>query len=211
MPDPELSRPDALRAHEPSDAVRGHELPSAVRGEAPDPVRDAPNAVSGHEAAGPGAVRDPSAAGSDLRPVRQVGRAGVLAAVALGGIAGACARYGASLLWPAQTGGFPWATFWVNVTGCAAMGILMVVITEVVAPHPLIRPFLGTGVLGGYTTFSTYIVDAQLLLDAGRAATALLYLAATLTAALLAVQASATVTRRLTAPLRLRGGDGARR
>ncbi|GAB2621881.1 hypothetical protein Aab01nite_77140 [Paractinoplanes abujensis] len=124
-------------------------------------------------------------------------RTRIIAAIALGGIIGACARYGASLLWPTPAGGFPWTTFWVNVTGCAAMGVLMVVATEILTPHPLVRPFLGTGVLGGYTTFSTYIVDAQQLLDAGRLVTALLYLVATLVTALLATQAAAALTRRV--------------
>lgn len=87
--------------------------------------------------------------------------------VALGGAIGASARYGASLLWPVETGGFPWTTFWVNVVGCAVIGVFMVVITDVWAAHRLVRPFFGTGVLGGFTTFSTYAVDIQRLLDGG--------------------------------------------
>ncbi|WP_307834583.1 fluoride efflux transporter FluC [Paractinoplanes lichenicola] len=136
-------------------------------------------------------------------------QAQIIAAVALGGILGACARYGAALLWPTAPDGFPWTTFWVNVTGCAAMGVLMVVITEVLTAHPLVRPFLGTGILGGYTTFSTYIVDAQHLLDTGHAATALTYLATTLLAALFAVQVAASLTRKLAPTLRHRR-EGAR-
>jgi fluoride exporter len=54
---------------------------------------------------------------------------------------------------------------------------------------------LGTGILGGYTTFSTYTVDVQQLVAAGAARTALLYLAATLAAALAAVYAGITLTR----------------
>nr|WP_244376078.1 fluoride efflux transporter CrcB [Streptomyces ficellus] len=133
----------------------------------------------------------------------------MLAAVALGGVLGACARYGASLLWPTVTGAFPWTTFWVNVTGSAAMGSLIVLLTErAAAPHPLARPFLGTGVLGGYTTFSTYAVDAQQLFGSGRAGTALLYLAATLVGALFAVWAAAATTRLLLPPRT--GHDGGR-
>lgn len=119
----------------------------------------------------------------------------IVAAVAVGGVLGACARYGVTLLWPTATGGFPWTTFWINVTGCAGMGVLMAVITALPAAHPLVRPFLGTGVLGGYTTFSTYAVDAQHLLNVGHASTALLYLATTVAAALAAVWATATLTR----------------
>jgi len=125
------------------------------------------------------------------------GQAPVVAVVAVGGAIGACARYGAALLWPAQTGGFPWTTFWVNVVGCAVIGVFMVVVTEVWAVHPLVRPFFGTGVLGGFTTFSTYAVDIQKLIDHGRPGTGLAYLAATLLAALTAVTLAATATRRV--------------
>jgi CrcB protein len=116
--------------------------------------------------------------------------------VALGGAIGATARYGAVLLWPVQTGGFPWATFWVNVVVCAVIGAFMVVITDVWAAHRLVRPFFGTGVLGGFTTFSTYAVDIQKLLDAGHPGTGLAYLAATLFAALAAVWLAVTAARR---------------
>ncbi|MER6438592.1 fluoride efflux transporter CrcB [Streptomyces sp. NPDC001185] len=124
------------------------------------------------------------------------GQAPVVAMVALGGAIGASARYGASLLWPVETGGFPWTTFWVNVVGCAVIGVFMVVITDVWAAHRLVRPFFGTGVLGGFTTFSTYAVDIQRLLDGGRPATGFAYLVATLCAALAAVWLAVTVTRR---------------
>ncbi|MEU3852866.1 fluoride efflux transporter CrcB [Streptomyces sp. NPDC029554] len=124
----------------------------------------------------------------------------MLAAVVAGGVLGACARYGATLLWPTVPGAFPWTTFWINVSGSAAMGVLMVLITERTTAHPLVRPFLGTGVLGGYTTFSTYAVDARALFGDGRVVTALLYLAATLAAALFAVWAGAGLTRLLALP-----------
>ena len=119
----------------------------------------------------------------------------VLAAISAGGVCGALARYGISAAWPHQAGGFPWATFVVNVTGCLLIGVLMVVVTEVVTGRPLLRPFLGVGVLGGYTTFSTYVVDIQRTAGAGAAAVALAYLAATLVGALVAVWAGTTLTR----------------
>ncbi|KMS67825.1 chromosome condensation protein CrcB [Streptomyces viridochromogenes] len=124
-------------------------------------------------------------------------QAPIVAVVALGGAIGATARYAASLWWPAGPGGFPWATFWTNVIGCAVIGVFMVVITEVRAAHRLVRPFFGTGVLGGFTTFSTYAVDIQQLLDNGHARVGLAYLAATLTAALTAVWLAAAATRRV--------------
>ncbi|MEU8436183.1 CrcB family protein [Streptomyces sp. NPDC029216] len=121
----------------------------------------------------------------------------VLAAVAAGGALGAAARYGVALLWPAGSGGFPWATFWTNAVGCALIGVLMVLISEGGrrSPHPLLRPFAGTGVLGGFTTFSTYAVDFSRLLDEGRAGLALAYAGLTVVGALGAVWAAASVTR----------------
>lgn len=130
-------------------------------------------------------------------PLPLRGQALVVAVVALGGALGATARYGLSLWWPHQVGGFPWATFWTNVVGCAAIGVLMVVITEVWAAHRLARPFFGTGVLGGFTTFSTYAVDIQQMVDSGHPGTGFAYLAATLLAALAAVWLAATATRRV--------------
>lgn len=131
------------------------------------------------------------------RPSVWRGQGPVVAVVALGGAIGAVARYAASLWWPARSGGFPWTTFGINVVGCAVIGVFMVVITDMWAAHRLVRPFFGTGVLGGFTTFSTYAVDIQRLVDAGRPRTALTYLAATLLAALAAVWLAATATRRV--------------
>jgi CrcB protein len=122
----------------------------------------------------------------------------VIAAVSAGGGLGASARYGAGLLWPAGPDAFPWTTLAVNALGCAVIGVFMVLITEVgPSPHRLLRPFFGTGVLGGFTTFSTYTVDIQRLVDQGRPGPALAYLAATLLAALCGVWAAAAATRRL--------------
>jgi CrcB protein len=115
--------------------------------------------------------------------------------VAAGGALGAAARYGLSAAWPHRPGTFPWATFVTNVSGCLLIGVLMVLMTEVWAAHRLLRPFLGTGVLGGYTTFSTYSVDTQRLVVAGATGTGLVYLAATLVGALTAVYVGVTLTR----------------
>lgn len=129
------------------------------------------------------------------RRTRRREQAEVVAVVSLGGMIGAAARYAAGLLWPTAAGAFPWTTFGINVAGCALMGMLMVVVAEAFSTHRLVRPFLGTGVLGGFTTFSTYVVDGQKLIDHHAAATALVYLAATVVAALVAVWAGASTTR----------------
>lgn len=126
----------------------------------------------------------------------------MLAVVALGGGLGAIARYGLGRAWPAGPGGFPWATFAVNVLGCFAIGVLMVLITDVWVAHRLVRPFLGVGVLGGFTTFSTYANETRALLRPGTVPLAFGYLAGTLIAALLAVVAGAWIARAATGSAR---------
>lgn len=118
----------------------------------------------------------------------------VLAAISAGGVLGALARYGVATAWPHPVSGFAWSTFVINVTGCLLLGVLMVIVTDVVPHRRLVRPFLGVGVLGGYTTFSTYIVDIHQAASAGAPWIALAYLAATLISALLAVWAGQAVT-----------------
>lgn len=113
--------------------------------------------------------------------------ADVVAAVALGGALGAAARYGMAVTWPSPTGRLPWATLAVNLIGCALLGGLMRAIALRITPHRLVRPFLGTGVLGGFTTFSTYALETQTLLAAGQPILALGYALGTLAGALVAV------------------------
>jgi CrcB protein len=119
----------------------------------------------------------------------------VLPVIALGGMLGASARYGAALVWPTASHAMPWTTFTVNVVGCVLIGVLMVFVVEVGGAHPLLRPFAGVGVLGGFTTFSTYSVDTTALLQAHRPLLALGYWAGTLVAALVAVTAGVVATR----------------
>jgi CrcB protein len=120
----------------------------------------------------------------------------VVAVIALGGAIGASARYAATLRWPAAADAFPWAVFWVNVVGCALMGAVTVLATEGPrTPHPLLRPFLGSGVLGGFTTFSAYALDVHRLDEAGERPLALLYLGGTLAAAMAAVLLGAAAGR----------------
>ncbi|WP_051723323.1 CrcB family protein [Streptomyces albus] len=133
---------------------------------------------------------------------------GTLAVVSAGGALGACARYGLTLAWPAPPGAAPWAVLAVNASGSALIGVLMVLVSERpdTSPHPLLRPFLGTGVLGGFTTFSTYAADVTGLLTRGETPVALAYAAGTLAAALAGVWAAAVLTRRAVG---LRGGRAA--
>ncbi|MGI8646973.1 MAG: fluoride efflux transporter CrcB [Mycobacteriales bacterium] len=118
--------------------------------------------------------------------------------VAVGGAVGALARYGISEWFPSTEPGFPWATFWINVSGCALIGALLVLIDEVyAAPHSLWRPALATGVLGGYTTFSTYSVETMQLLRGGHIAMGVGYAIATVITALAALYLAELLTRRI--------------
>ena len=125
----------------------------------------------------------------------------VVAAVSAGGVLGALARYGISVAWPHHAGGFPWSTWTINVSGSFLIGVLMVLISARFPAQRLIRPFFGVGVLGGFTTFSTAMVDVQHAASAGAPYLALLYLGSTILATLVAVWAGTELT---TAALRSR-------
>jgi CrcB protein len=115
--------------------------------------------------------------------------------VAIGGGLGALARYGMGLVLPTRAGQFPWGTFLTNVLGCLLIGVLMVLVSEKWAAHRLIRPFLGVGVLGGFTTFSTYAVEFRNLLQPGSVGLAFAYLIGTFVSAMVAVLIGVWVTR----------------
>ena len=122
-----------------------------------------------------------------------------IAAISAGGVLGALARYGLSTAWPHGPAGFPWATLIINVSGSFLIGVLMVLIARV-WPHRLVRPFAGGGILGGYTTFSTSIVDVQQAAGHGKPGVAVLYLAATLAGALLAVAGGTALAEAVVRP-----------
>lgn len=145
-------------------------------------------------------LEDPIDSDVDLRVGAQRGElvrrhGSVLAATAVGGGLGALARYGLSRALTTGHGEFPWATFVTNVLGCLLIGVLMVLITERWTVHRLARPFLGVGVLGGFTTFSTYAVETRGLLQPGTVGLAFAYLAGTFVCAMLAVVAGVSITR----------------
>jgi CrcB protein len=120
----------------------------------------------------------------------------VLGAVAVGGALGAAARYGLGRAFPDPTLGFPWTTFAINVAGCLAIGVLAGLLGGKQITHPLIRPLLGTGFLGGFTTMSTYADQVRALLVADTWALAGAYFGGTLAAALLATWLGLAVVKR---------------
>lgn len=108
----------------------------------------------------------------------------VIGVIALGGALGASARYAVSLAVPVGVDGFPWPTFWTNVSGCLVLALLLVCVMELWPPHRYLRPFAAVGVVGAYTTFSTAMVEIDELLAHGHIGTAVSYLAASLGAGL---------------------------
>lgn len=130
----------------------------------------------------------------------------VLAAVSAGGAAGAIARYAVGRAWPVDhaadgAAAFPWGTFGINVVGSALIGVLMVLVSEGGrTAHPLVRPFFGVGVLGGFTTFSAYALDFRELLVHGNGGVAYAYAGGTAVGCLGAVWLAAALTRWALAP-----------
>ena len=96
---------------------------------------------------------------------------------------------------PHPAGAWPWSTLLVNLTGCLVLGLLLAAVFARHPQHPWLRPFLGTGVLGGYTTFSTFSVDAVRLADAGRWAPAAGYVAVSVVGGVLAAAAGVWLGR----------------
>jgi CrcB protein len=118
----------------------------------------------------------------------------VLVVISVGGVLGALARYGLATAWPHSVDGFPWAVWTINVSGCFLIGLLYVWLTRRRPQDHLLKPFLGTGFLGGYTTFSTAMTDVV----QAPTVIGIVYLFATLLGALIAVWAAATLAERVT-------------
>ncbi|MCR0988983.1 CrcB family protein [Streptomyces albidoflavus] len=130
----------------------------------------------------------------------------VVAVVALGGAVGALLRYSAgriwrngsdaSLLWHQGMAAFPWTTLLVNVVGCFLMGVLTIALKERFTGAPrLLNPMLGTGVLGGFTTFSSYSDDTRRLIENGQPLTAVGYLFLTVAACMVGIVLGVAMTR----------------
>jgi CrcB protein len=132
------------------------------------------------------------------RRLRRVGpvRADIVGVITAGGVLGVAARYGVANALPTPADGFPWATFWINVAGSFVLGLFVVIVIERLGPTKYLLPFIGTGFLGSFTTFSTFSVEADLLIRDGHVITAAAYVAATLVVGPFAAWLGITVGRR---------------
>lgn len=124
-------------------------------------------------------------------------RLDVLVAIALGGAIGGVARYSVSLALPTRPNHFPWDTFLINVSGSLVLGLLVVLLAERFPPSRYARPFIGTGIIGAYTTFSTFGVETDLLIRGGHLGIAAAYALGTLAGGLIAAWIGVVAGREL--------------
>ena len=120
----------------------------------------------------------------------------ILLAVGVGGGLGALLRYfvaGAiqSAAWP----GYPWGIFVVNITGGFMMGLIVELSALRISLTPEMRAFLTTGILGGYTTFSTFSLDSVLLIERGNYGSAAVYIVGSTLLSILALFAGLWIVR----------------
>ncbi len=113
--------------------------------------------------------------------------------VALGGAIGASARYGVNILAARITPSLPLGTLTVNVLGCLGMGLLAAMLALRGGQH--LAPFLLTGVLGGFTTFSAFALDMTVLMERGDSGLAAGYVVISVVLSLLAVLAGLAIGR----------------
>jgi CrcB protein len=100
---------------------------------------------------------------------------GIVAAVAMGGALGSVARYFVAQVQNPTWTGFPYGIFLVNVSGGFIMGVLTELMALRFSVSPEVRAFLTTGIMGGYTTFSTFSLESALLIQKGAMTTATAY------------------------------------
>ena len=124
----------------------------------------------------------------------------LLLAVFVGGGAGASCRYGVGrFVGERYNGDFPLGTYVINVSGCFALGLLASLLSTNTANATWLLALLGTGFLGGYTTFSTYALEGVLLYLDGNHRLAVLSVLGSIVAGLVAAAAGAEVARLVTA------------
>lgn len=120
---------------------------------------------------------------------------GTVLAVGVGGGLGALARYYIAGAIQSATTSFPWGIFVVNITGGLLMGLIVEASALKLNLPPDLRAFLTVGILGGYTTFSTFSLDSVLLLQRGEYAQAAFYVIGSVVLSILALVAGLWLVR----------------
>ena len=110
--------------------------------------------------------------------------------VGLGGLVGSVLRYLVSLLPLRHASGFPLVTLGINVLGAFVLGLIMAAAGKSAAIDPRVLLFLKVGICGGFTTFSTFALEAHSLIGAGMPMAALLYALLSVVLSVLAVFAA---------------------
>jgi fluoride exporter len=126
------------------------------------------------------AGRGPVRPGGHDRPV-------VYVLAAVGGALGALARAGVAEGVPRAPGDWPWGTLVVNLVGCLLLGALLAALAVRRPDAERTQVFLGTGVLGGFTTYSAFALEVTELISSGRPLAAVAYVAVSVVGGVLAV------------------------
>jgi CrcB protein len=119
----------------------------------------------------------------------------ILLGVAGGGAVGSLLRFAVGRLLPTAPTAFPWSTLGINVLGSFALGLLAGASFARPDASPALRAFLGVGVLGGFTTFSTFSVETVTLAQSASLARALLYVTLSVALAVAAAALGFSLTR----------------
>jgi CrcB protein len=120
-----------------------------------------------------------------------------LAAIFLGGAAGALLRVWLGITFVNSASGWPWTIFAINVSGCLALGYLATRLQERLPQSTYRRPLLGTGFCGAYTTFSTVQIELVAMLEHDRYGLAAGYAAVSIAAGYLALWIATAGVRRV--------------
>jgi fluoride exporter len=119
-----------------------------------------------------------------------------LTAIFAGGFVGAVARAELAEALPTHVGGWPWATFTVNIVGAFLLGYFITRLQERLPVSAYRRPLLGTGFCGALTTFSTVQIELLRMLDAGNVGLALAYALVSVAAGFVGVAVATNLVRR---------------
>jgi CrcB protein len=119
------------------------------------------------------------------------------AVIAVGGVLGSWMRWRLSVWFPVASGTFPTTTLAINLVGSALIGVVLVLFLDRQPPRLLTHSFLGTGILGAFTTFSTFTVESAELLRQSKPLTALAYVIVSVVGGVFVAMTSMRLTRRV--------------